>query len=156
MSPGVDSELWPTVAAAITAAQSGEAAAALTLQECWDAASSSGDHALQCIIAHYLADLQGDVADELLWDQRALDAHGRAARNGFEALGLELGEQLLPSLQLNLADDWLRMGDLVRAEYHLRQVNAARQMLGDDGYGHMITRGLAHLADRLARASAGE
>jgi hypothetical protein len=152
----VDSDLWPTVAAAITAAQAGVATAALILQECWDAASSTDDHALQCVIAHDLADLQSDVADELLWDRRALEAHDRAAGSGFRAFGLDSGEQLLPSLHLNLGDDWLRMGDHGRAEHHLRQARAATHVLGNDGYGHMITRGLAHLADRLAQASAGE
>jgi hypothetical protein len=148
-------QLWPATVYAIAHAQSGgSVAAARTLEDCWDAASAVDDHALQCIIAHYLADLQRDVADELLWDQRALESHGRVAPGGFQALGVESAEHLLPSLHLNLGDDWLRAGDLVRAEYHLRQGTAARHVLNDDGYGQMIMRGLDGLADRLAQQSA--
>jgi hypothetical protein len=48
----------------------------------------------RCAIAHYLADVQDETADELVWDLRALED---VEDDGW-----------LPSLHLNLADDYRR------------------------------------------------
>lgn len=141
--------LWPDVAAAIAQAHTAErATAARTLENCWNACMPD-DHALRCIIAHYLADLQADPAAELMWDQRALDAHGKVVDSDLRRFGLTSAEQLLPSLHLNLGDAWLRAGDPIRAARHLCQGQSAQHALGDDPYGRMISNGLAALADRI-------
>lgn len=147
--------LWPEVAAAIAQAHTGQRATATrTLENCWEACTPE-DHALRCIIAHYLADLQTDPATELMWDQRALDAHGKVADSDLQPFGLTSAEQMLPSLHLNLGDAWLRAGDPVRAAHHLRQGQSARPVLGDDAYGRMILNGLVALADRIDQRTGG-
>lgn len=57
---------------------------ALTLL--WDELPAAGGRQLhRCVLAHHLADLQDEVADELAWDLRALAASGAA---GFDGAGL--------------------------------------------------------------------
>lgn len=151
----MNQEIWAMVAAAITSAQAGESVVAVQrLEECWQTATERDEYALRCIIAHHLADLQTDVGSELLWDLRALESHEHVAPDGFHALGLDSVEQMLPSLHLNLGDAWFRIGDRARASHHLREGNAARHVLAEDGYGRMIRSGLNRLAERLEQSYA--
>ena len=147
----MDQRLWERAAAAIAAAQAGETDAEQRLRECWSACNPH-EHALRCIIAHHLADLQQDPVDELEWDQRALEAHDEVTDEDLGAFGIRSKQAFLPSLHLNLGDDWLRVGDRVLAHEHLRRAQSAAGHLGDDRYGEMIRRGLHGLADRLAQA----
>ncbi|MBB5787376.1 hypothetical protein [Jiangella mangrovi] len=92
----------------------------------------------RCVVAHHLADLQDDVAAELEWDLRAL-----AAAELFDARGFTA------SLQLNVADAYLRSGDVASARAHAALARTACADLDDDGYGRMITAGVARLAERI-------
>lgn len=56
---------------------------------------------------------------------------------------------MVPSLHLNLGDDWLRIGDPVRETSPASGERSAAHVLGEDGYGRMIRKGLDGLADRL-------
>ncbi|HUS61677.1 MAG TPA: hypothetical protein VMY34_05735, partial [Acidimicrobiales bacterium] len=68
-----------------------------------------------------MADLQGDEALELAWDLRALDAANEVADERLTSAGM-IGTiaGMLPSLHLNLADVYARLGELDRAREHLR------------------------------------
>ena len=57
---------------------------------------------------------------------------------------------LYPSLHLNLAECYRKLGDLNRAREHLRRAQAAINALGDDEYGQLIKGGLDRLAQQLA------
>ncbi|GAA2825045.1 hypothetical protein [Kribbella solani] len=122
------------IMAAVELGRSGDRAAArerLTLF--WE---SANDQQARCVIAHYLADVQDETADELSWDLRALEA-------------VE-DELWLPSLHLNLADDYRRLQQAELAHQHLLLAREHLGQLPDDGYGNLIRAGVQHVADALA------
>ena len=112
----------------------------------------AGDPLHRCVLAHYLADLQDDVRDELRWDLRALAAAGEVTPERAGAGSLDV-RALYPSLHLNLGDDYRRLGAAAQAREHLALARAAEHVLPDDGYGRMIRGGIADLARRLETAT---
>jgi hypothetical protein len=140
---------WAPVTEAVDAAQRGdEEGARRALQRCWDDATVD-DHAVRCVVAHYLADLQDDLDDEIRWDERALEALPHVRDEDVAGLGLASAAGFAPSLHLNLGDGYLRRGDVVRARHHLEAGASALDTLGDDPYGVMIRRGFERLATRI-------
>jgi hypothetical protein len=119
----------------------------------WDEiGGEQGDPLHVCVLAHAMADVQDNVHQELLWDQRALAAAGRLT----DARGAQAGVPLpvaglYPSLHLNLGECYRKLGDLGQAREHLRRAEAGIGALGDDEYGQLIKGGL----DRLARQLTG-
>ncbi|MGH3631631.1 MAG: hypothetical protein ACRDRL_29860 [Sciscionella sp.] len=98
-----------------------------------------------------MADVQDEVHEELRWDLEALAAADlltdeRAARGG--VTGPVAG--FYPSLHLNLAECYRKLGELDLAREHLDRGRASVGALRNDGYGEMIKVGLDRLADRLA------
>ncbi|MEV6282008.1 hypothetical protein [Kribbella sp. NPDC051770] len=102
-------------------------------------ADRSDDPYLQIFLAHSLADVQETPEAELAWDLRALalmdsltdaQAHARGNPGGKNAL--------LPSLHLNLAVDYRRLGDLPNARHHYALGEAHLDALADDAYGDSI------------------
>ena len=125
------------IMAAVELGRSGDrAAAGSRLTALWDAVD---DRQTRCAIAHYLADVQDETEDELAWDLRALEV---VEDDGW-----------LPSLHLNLADDYRRLADRVRAEEHLRLASAQLPQLPEGAYGDLIRSGVQHVADALAAGS---
>ena len=118
------------------------------LEACW-AHTHSEDHAQRCVVAHYLADLQDDLDDEIRWDDAALSAYEHVSETGLAAVGIASAAGLAPSLHLNLGDGYARRGDLSAARRELDAGLAFAAALGDGGYGTMIRKGLAGLAERL-------
>ncbi len=119
--------------------------------ELWDQVGSEGDPFHRVSLAHAMADVQDDPRSELVWDLRALEAAAsvtdeRVAQAG---VGGPVGG-FFPSLHLNLGEDYRNLGDLDAARRHLELGRVATAALADDGYGWMIKRGLAALAERLA------
>ncbi|WP_040780583.1 hypothetical protein [Nocardia pneumoniae] len=105
----------------------------------WSSLGPQGDALHRCTLAHYLADLYDDAAEALTWDIRALDAADsltdERARSHDAALRVA---GFYPSLHLNLADDYRRLGSFTAAQ---REIDAARDRLHalcDDGYGTLI------------------
>lgn len=116
----------------------------------WVRIGEDGDPLHRCTLAHYMADAQDDPDAELAWDLRALTAaraldDERLARHD-AAVALRA---LFPSLHLNLAADYLKLGRPDDARVHLRWARAAAGALGDDGYGYGVRAAIERLGRRL-------
>ena len=142
---------WAGVIEAVTTAQQGEPGGRELLLEQW-ADTTDDDPALRCVLAHYLADREPELADEVAWDEVALREHARLDDDALTAIGIPSARGMAPSLHLNLADGYLRQGRVDEARTQLDLGLAAVDVLGDDGYGAMIRGGLERLAERLAQA----
>jgi hypothetical protein len=121
------------------------------LQACW-AATTEHDHAQRCVLAHYLADLEPAVADEVAWDERALGAFAGVGADELAPVGIPDAAAMEPSLRLNLADGYRRQGRVDEAAEQLRAGLATAHLLADDGYGAMVRSGLERLRARLDEA----
>ena len=109
-----------------------------------------GDPLHRCTLAHAMADVQDDVRDELLWDQRALAAADLITDARATQAGMTLPVAgLYPSLHLNVSECYRKLGDLARAREHLQQAQATIGVLGDDEYGRLIRDGLQEVAEGL-------
>jgi hypothetical protein len=142
---------WDEVIAAVGQAQQGLEGGYEALLQQW-AATTPDDHAQRCVLAHYLADQEPELADEVAWDEVALREHALLADDALAAIGIPSVSGMAPSLHLNLGDGYLRQGRFPDAAAELRLGLAAAGTLDDDGYGRMIREGLAHLEDRLPAA----
>ena len=95
-------------------------------------------HALhRCTLAHYLADTHDDPADELAWDLRALSAAQElTVTSAADLPALLAAHALTPSLHLNLAADYAKLGRPEAARSHLSRARHAAGSLAHDGYGY--------------------
>jgi hypothetical protein len=143
---------WATVLAAVGEAQTGDPTSGRhRLLACW-AQTTSDDHAHRCVLAHYLADLQDSLDDEVAWDSIALEEHAQLNDDALTAVGISNVAGLAPSLHLNLGDGYLRQGRVSEAAEQLRQGQAAVSVLEDDGYGRLVRDGLTRLGARITEA----
>ena len=141
---------WESVIHAVQVALSGDRITGRELLDaCW-AGTDSGDHAKRCVLAHYLADLQDAVEDEISWDESALRDYQLVGDGDLAAIGIPSAAGLAPSLHLNLGDGYFRRGDLSSARRELDAGLASVGALGDDGYSAMIRKGLEGLGERLS------
>ena len=140
---------WDDVLAAIGQAQQGLDGGREALLEQWEA-TAAGDHARRCVLAHYLADREPVLADEVAWDELALAEHALLADDALAGIGIPSAAAMAPSLHLNLGDGYLRQGRPDDARRQLEAGLAAVGELGDDGYGDLVRRGLHGLAARLS------
>ncbi|GGK81788.1 tetratricopeptide repeat protein [Mangrovihabitans endophyticus] len=126
-------------------------AARRLLSQIWDEIGGEHGNALHvCVLAHTMADVQDDVHQELLWDHRALTAADLLTDERTAQAGVAVPVAgLYPSLHLNLADCYRRIGDLDRAREHLHHAQAGIDVLGDDEYGQLIRSGLSTLTRQL-------
>ena len=125
------------ITAAVELGRAGDREAARTqLTALWAACD---DRQTRCAIAHYLADVQDETEDELSWDLRALE---NVDDDGW-----------LPSLHLNLADDYRRLARTQLAEEHLSIARAHLSGLSEGGYGDLIRSGVENVAEALAAGS---
>jgi hypothetical protein len=113
----------------IALGQQGDRMAARTgLEQLWEN-STDADPVTKCGLAHSLADVQDSPQAELVWDLRALTSALDASDGEVNDLGMTQGTAgLMPSLHLNLADVYRRLGQLEVARGHALQ---ARHALGD-------------------------
>lgn len=137
-------DVMAAIGAAVERGRAGDQAGArLALEQLWASVGERGDPLHRCSIAHYLADVQEHVADELAWDQRALAAVGdlsdERVRGHDDSLRVRA---FLPSLRLNLADAHRRMGDFAEARRQLAAAVTEVDTLADDEYGTMIRGGI--------------
>jgi hypothetical protein len=143
---------WERVTSAVGLALSGDSTGGRdALTDCWSA-TTEADHAQRCVIAHYLADLQSSLDEEVRWDERALFEHAQVADDDLAPVGIASAAGLAPSLHLNLGDGYLRQGRLVAARGQLEAGMQARNVLSLDGYGSLIRSGLDRLKERVHQA----
>lgn len=117
----------------------------------WAEIGEDGDPLHRCTLAHYMADTQDDPADELAWDLRALSAAEELTDERLaDGEGVLAARAFYPSLQLNLAADYLKLGRSEAARVHLRRARGAAGALGDDRYGDGIRAAIGRLERRLA------
>lgn len=107
-------------------------------ENAWDLAESALE---KIIAAHYLARHQEALPDKLRWNRLALDL---GLRSGCEQAG-----KCLPSLYLNVGKDYEDMGDLKQAKLNYREGIKLQDVLGEDGYGRMIFKGLHSGMERV-------
>ncbi|WP_112469624.1 hypothetical protein [Streptomyces triticisoli] len=124
----------------------------------WAEIGEEGDPLHRCTLAHYMADTQDDPADELAWDLRALSAAEELHADRLaEHAGAPAARALYPSLHLNLAADYMKLGHREAARTHLRRARGAADALADDSYGDGVRAAIHRLALRLGEGgSAGE
>ncbi|QIS12191.1 hypothetical protein [Nocardia arthritidis] len=120
--------------------------------EIWDEiGGEQGDPLQRCTLAHAMADMQDDVREELIWDQRALAAVGLITDARVAQAGVSVPVAgLYPSLYLNLSECYRKLGDLTRAREYLQRARETIGALGDDEYGRLIRDGLKQVAERLS------
>ncbi|MFG1603080.1 hypothetical protein [Actinoplanes sp. NPDC049265] len=153
----VEDEVMTAMGTAVEQGRAGDRAGARrALTELWDTVGDQGDALHRCSIAHYLADLQDEIADELRWDQRALaavtdlsDERARRYRDSFQV------RAFLPSLHLNLADAHRRSGDFAEARRYLATAVEHVDALPDDDYGAMIRSGIGKVREAVEAGSRG-
>jgi hypothetical protein len=149
---GQQDDVMAEIAATVALGHRGDPATArLRFTEIWEGVGPSGDPLHRCALAHYAADVQPDLNEELRWDLRALEAvdeiTDQRAKDYHQSLAVAA---FLPSLHLNLADVYRRLGARTRAKHHVAEAQAAVGSLGDDGYGRMIRDGISRCAARIA------
>lgn len=117
----------------------------------WAEIGEDGDPLHRCTLAHYLADTQDDPDDELAWDLRALAAADGLTRERLAAHQESLAlRALYPSLHLNLAADYVKLGRPGAARDHLARAWSVIGTLGDDEYGDGVRAALTRLERRVA------
>ena len=136
--------------------QRGERTIARAQFEATWARLDSSDLFHRCVLAHYMADAQDDLREELRWDQLALDAASAAVPQEFDGRfpGMTLAS-FFPSLHLNLAADYEKLGDLALARKHAVMAAEAVPALDDSGLGSMTSAAIERLLGRLADAPHG-
>ena len=125
------------------------------LREAWDRVGPDGDALHRVGIAHSMADLQDAPEEELIWDQRALQAADELTDDRVAQAGIGTPVAgFYPSLHLNLGEAYRKLGRGEEAADHLRlglESAAALHWSAEpaDGYQAMVLDALKRLADRL-------
>jgi hypothetical protein len=143
------------IGSAMTLAQQGDSATARSqLTALWDAVGAAGDPLHRCTIAHFLADLFDHAADGLTWDVRTLDAADALTDERAQAHHPSLSVAgFYPSLHLNLADNYRRLGAFEAARRDLDAARARLDLLSDDAYGTTIRTIVAEVEAAVAEGS---
>ncbi|MEV2211808.1 hypothetical protein AB0H86_10180 [Streptomyces sp. NPDC050997] len=122
----------------------------------WAEIGEDGDALHRCTLAHYLADTQDDPFDELAWDLRALTAAEELTDDRLaDHEGALAVRALYPSLHLNLAADYVKLGRSEAARTHLRRARRASDALADDSYGDGVRAAISRLELRLGEGDSG-
>ncbi|MGW1726047.1 hypothetical protein ACWCQK_24280 [Streptomyces sp. NPDC002306] len=126
------------------------------LLDLWTEIGAHGDPLHRCTLAHYLADTQDEPDDELAWDLRALTAAEELTEERFtgrrddaDGEGAVAVRALYPSLHLNLAADYVKLGRRDAARSHVRRARGAAGVLGDDTYGDGVRAEISRMELRL-------
>ncbi|MGW0790591.1 hypothetical protein ACWD04_20670 [Streptomyces sp. NPDC002911] len=147
---------------AVTEGRAGDVTAARRkLLSLWSAIGVTGDPLHRCSLAHYLADLYEDPAQALAWDTRALDAADAVTEQRVQEHHTSLHiAGFYPSLHLNLADNYRRLGSFEAATEHIDAAGAHAHALPQNPYGDLLRGAVQEVAeaiagrDRARRASA--
>lgn len=122
----------------------------------WDELGPDGDVFHRCVTAHYLADTQENLQDQLEWDLRALevaDSLDREKAKTYKSGGAI--RAFYPSLHLNLADDYRKLGDFATARRHADWGTELSDALGLDAYGQSVRAGLVRVESQIGELDSG-
>ena len=151
-----DPVLVRTAEAAALGRQGHRAEAREVFTGIWADLGPDGDPLHRVAVAHAAADVQDDPHEELAWDLRALEAADGVSDERAAAAGVASPvAAFYPSLHLNLAEAYRKVGDLDAARRHLDLGRGAAAALPEDDYGAMIRGGLDALESRLAASTGG-
>ena len=131
--------LLERIAAASALGRTDRAAAAAQLSRLWEELGAD-DWLARCAAAHALADVQEEPVAELAWDLAAL-----------AAAHLQPDPAMFPSLHLNVAEAFRKVGAPESSREHLALGRSAIDALGGDPYGGMLVDALDRLEQRLAQ-----
>lgn len=120
------------------------------LEALWRRVENDGELMHTVALAHYMADVQDDPAEALVWDMRAFDAALRCADADFERHSPSKLPAFMPSLHVNLGWDYFKMGEFLRSGEHVALARSFIHELADDPYGRNIRASIERLADDLA------
>ncbi|MFG2358427.1 hypothetical protein [Streptomyces sp. NPDC048521] len=137
---------------AVTEGSGDVEAARRKLLALWSTIGVTGDPLHRCTLAHHLADLHEDPALALAWDIRALDAADALTEQRVREhhAGLHIAG-FYPSLHLNLADDYRRLGSFDAATEHIDVARAHAPSLPQDAYGAMLRAAIEQVAEAITR-----
>ncbi|GAB3473255.1 hypothetical protein [Nocardiopsis coralliicola] len=149
---GADTTMDAITRAVLAGRAGGTDSARSALLELWSEIGADGDPLHRCTLAHYLADLYTDPAQALAWDVRALDAADAVTEERVQRhhAGLNIAG-FYPSLHLNLADCYRRLGSFDAAGAHLAAAREHAPDLPDDPYGASLRTALDEVAEAVAR-----
>ncbi|WP_228180480.1 hypothetical protein [Streptomyces anulatus] len=122
------------------------------LLDLWSQIGVTGDPLHRCSLAHFLADLYEDPAQALAWDVRALDAADAVTDQRVQEhhAGLHI-TGFYPSLHLNLADNYRRLGSFDAATEHINAAKEHAPDLPQDAYGASLRTALDEVAEAISR-----
>ncbi len=141
----IESPAYATIYEGIALREQGRSPEAKALMDALVAEVECGDDAFaKVFLAHSLADVQETPEDELAWDLRALAFMDELTDQRAIERGNPHGKNaLLPSLHLNLAVDFRRLGDDANARKHFDLGQAHLDALSGDAYGDSIRTAFA-------------
>ncbi|MBB5915939.1 hypothetical protein BJY24_004851 [Nocardia transvalensis] len=140
---------------AVVLGRQGDAAAARErLLGLWESIGAAGDPLHRCTLAHYLADVCEHAAEALTWDVRALDAADALTDDRAQQHHSSLSVAgFYPSLHLNLADNYRRLGAFEASRRHVEMAETRADVLDDDVYGAGVRFGIGNVRKALAEGS---
>ncbi len=161
-APASPDSTMEAIGQAVTEGRAGDSASARRkLLRLWSVIGVTGDPLHRCSLAHYLADLYEDPAQALAWDVRALDAADAVTEQRVQEHHASLHiAGFYPSLHLNLADNYRRLGSFEAATEHINAAQAHAPNLPQDPYSDLLRDAIQEVAeaiagkDRTQRASA--
>jgi hypothetical protein len=121
------------------------------LQAVWAKIAADALPIHEVALAHTMADAQDDPKEELAWDLRALEAAKRCTDADAQAHSQAFSiSAFMPSLHVNLAEDYFKLGDRGLSRAHLDSARVFVGALAADSYGELIRGGIERMAARLA------
>ncbi|MEV5548769.1 hypothetical protein AB0L35_22020 [Streptomyces sp. NPDC052309] len=143
---------------AVAEGRTGDTASARrTLLGLWSTIGVTGDPLHRCTLAHHLADLYQDPAQALAWDVRAMDAADAVTEQRVQEhhAGLHIAG-FYPSLHLNLADNYRRLGSFDAAAEHINAAKECATSLPQDAYGALLRTAIEQVAESIAQRDTAE
>ncbi|MFI1359597.1 hypothetical protein ACH4TV_39380 [Streptomyces sp. NPDC020898] len=117
----------------------------------WSTIGVVGDPLHRCSLAHYLADLYEDPAQALAWDIRALDAADALTEQRVQEHDAAVHiAGFYPSLHLNLADNYRRLGSFEAATEHIDAARTHAPSLPESPYGDLLRGAIQEVAEAIA------
>ncbi|MFE3390018.1 hypothetical protein [Streptomyces anulatus] len=151
-APASPDPTMEAIGQAVSEGHAGDSASARQkLLNLWSEIGVTGDPLHRCSLAHHLADLYEDPAQALAWDIRALDAADAMSEQRVQEhhVGLHIAG-FYPSLHLNLADNYRRLGSFEAATEHIDAAKTHVASLPQNPYGDLLRRAVQEVAEAIA------